>query len=61
MPQAPAVTQEDTTVALPVNYPQQGHKTLPETGENSSLALTAAGIGVLAGLGLAGRKRRTEK
>ena len=61
LPQAPAVTQEDTTVALPVNYPQQGHKTLPETGDKGSIALTAAGIGVLAGLGLAGRKRRTEK
>ena len=61
LPQAPAVTQEDTTVALPVNYPQQGHKTLPETGESNNLALTAAGVGLLAGLGLAERKRRTEK
>ena len=57
----PSAAQEDTTVTLPVNYPQQGHKTLPETGENNTLLLTAAGIGVLAGLGLAGRKRRTEK
>ena len=61
LPQAPAVTQEDTSIALPVNYPQQGHKTLPETGDKGSIALTAAGLGVLAGLGLAGRKRRTEK